>query len=306
MPESRIIPINDQDTKSPAELKRFAISVYRRRWWVAGGTLLSTLLGLTLAFVVKPTYLAETTLVPAQSQMSAGRFSGALGQFGGLTNMIGLQGATKPTVIEAIALLKSRHFTDDFIREHHLLPVLFPDKWNANARQWKRGVRPPNLWDGYRLFNREIRFVDQNRRTGIVTLRIEWHNRVKAAEWANELVEAVNERMRQRTLAETRTTLKYLKAQLSKTHVVPVQNALQDLIEENLKREAMAAVRPDYVFRVVDPAAPADPRRPLRPHKLLYVIIGFFFGLVLSLLGVLTADAVRVLRSWIGETRTSQ
>jgi uncharacterized protein involved in exopolysaccharide biosynthesis len=284
---------------SNENLRRLTISLYRRRWWIVGGTFFCTVAAVILAFVVTPIYLASATLVPVESDMSSSSLMGNLNSLGGLAQFVGLSGLNKPRVTEAITLLKSRQFTEDFIQQRNLLPILFEKRWNAGAGRWKRGARIPDLWDGYRLFDRKIRFVDQNDRTGVVTLRIEWRDPEEAADWANDLVRRVNEEMRERALKETLETLTYLKQELNRTNVVAVQNALQDLIEANLKREAIADVRTDYVFRVVDPAAPPDLRHKFRPHKIVYLIVGFFLGLLLSILAVMTADGMETMERWL-------
>lgn len=270
----------------------------RRRWWIAGIIVLSTMVAGIIAFTVTPIYQASTTLVPAGNGDVPTGVGAALGQLGGLAELAGLQGPQDKTVVEAIALLKSREFTEKFIRDENLLPALFSDRWDPALRQWKPG-RAPDLWDGYQLFDRSIRFVDQDDKTGIVTLRIEWKSPDQAAEWANDLVTRVNAQMQQRALRETDVTLEYLKRELAATKVASVQIALQDLIEANLKRQAIASVRSDYVFRVIDPAAPPNLRDKLRPHRLFYLITGAFFGMILSLFAVVMIDAMQNVGRWI-------
>lgn len=285
-----------------AELKKLTVTLYRHRWWVIGCTLFFTIAAGIISFIVTPTYLAETTLVPTRNGSSASLGASAMGRLGGLAGLVGLSGSNRPVVNEAIALLKSRQFTEDFILDKHLLPVLFPNQWNPKLHRWRLGVKVPDLWKGYMLFNRQIRFVDTNPHTGVITLRIEWRNPKQAANWANALVRRVNAQMRQRALSESAKTLRYLYAELKRTNIVPIQNALQELLEETLKKEAFADVRRDYVFTVVDPAAPPARWDKLRPHKLIYVITGFFFGFVLSVLSLLANDGIKTARTWVSES----
>ncbi len=300
---TKIIDAPSTDIGRHEELRKLTISLFRHRWWVIGCTLLFTVAAGVISFVVTPTYLAETTLVPAQNGIGSGVNRGMFDRLGGLAGLVGMSEANKPMVTEAIALLKSRQFTEDFIRDKDLLPVLFADKWDSKAGRWKSGIETPDLWDGYLLFDHDIRFVDTDRRTGVITLRIEWRDPREAAQWANALVSRVNEEMRRRALTKSAMTLRYLKAELKRTNIVVVRNALQDLIEENLKREALANVTPDYVFTVVDPAAPPDRWDKLRPRKSIYVIAGFFLGSLASVLSVIAADGIRTVRRWIKESR---
>jgi capsule polysaccharide export protein KpsE/RkpR len=254
-------------------------------------------MALVLGFVISPVYQAETALVAADTGEGSITLSGAMGQLGGLAELAGIQGGQSPTVTEALALLQSREFTENFIRDKGLLPELFRRRWDPELHQWKRWTTVPDLWDGYRRFDRKIRFVDDDEKTGIITLRIEWTNPREAADWANELVRRANAEMRERALTEAKTTLEYLNNELKTTKVTAVQAAIQDLIEANLKRKAIADVRQEYVFRVVDPAAPPNRRDKLRPNKLIYAIAGAFFGLLLSFLYVLAVDTTQTIKS---------
>lgn len=280
------------------DLKRWVLVTIRWRWLATSITCLSIVLATVIAFVVTPTYEAKATLMPVESGSSGGLTGGGLGQLGGLAMLAGLQGMRNRTETEAIALLKSREFTENFIVDKHLLPELFPERWDGRLNAWKAGQRVPSLWDGYRRFDRNIRFIDQDEKTGIVTLRIEWRDPREAADWANELVKRVNAAMQSRALVETGTTLEYLKQQLKTTQVASIQNALQDLIEANLKEQALAHVQADYAFRVIDPAAPPDWKDRVSPHRSIYMIAGAFFGALLSMLVIMGVVAVQNIRRW--------
>lgn len=281
------------------DLKRWILVLLRWRWLVISITFLSIVAATVIAFVVTPIYEATTTLMPVQSEGGGGLMGGELGQLGGLAALAGLQGMRNRTKTEAIALLKSRQFTERFIADNHLLPDLFPERWDGSLNAWKTGYRIPTLWDGYRRFDRSVRFIDEDQKTEIVTLRIDLPNRQEAADWANELVKRVNAEMQARAILEASTTLEYLKQQLKVTQVASIQNALQSLIEANLKEQALAHVRSDYAFRVIDPAAPPDPRYRVSPHRLIYMITGAFFGTLLSLLVVMGIVSVQNIRRWV-------
>jgi uncharacterized protein involved in exopolysaccharide biosynthesis len=288
----------ETEPQAREDLRRWVLLLIRWRWLVISITCLSIVVATVIAFVVTPVYEATTTLMPVESGEGGGLMSGGLGQIGGLAALAGLQGMRNRTETEAIALLKSREFTEEFIANQHLLPELFPERWDAKLNAWKPGQKVPSLWDGYRRFDRTIRFIDQDEKTSIVTLRIEWRSPQEAADWTNELVKRVNAAMQSRALTVTGTTLEYLKQELKTTQIASIQNALQDLIEANLKEEALAHVRSDYAFRVIDPAAPPDRKDRVSPHRSLYLISGAFFGAVLSIFVIMGIVAVQNIKRW--------
>lgn len=288
---------------SPAlqlEVKSLVLSIVRRRWWVVSLTLSGICAAGVLAFITPPIYRAETVLVRAESAENSSMVDAAVGQLGGLAALAGI-GGRSASVVEAIAVLKSREFTEDFIRDRNLLPRLFHKRWDERAGAWRSDAKQPNVWDGYKLFDHEIRRVDEDRKTGIVTLQIDWESPVEAADWANDLVRRLNARMKARALQETTTTLQYLTQELPKTDVASVQQAIQRLIESNMKQQALAHARQEYVFRVVDPAGRPDPREKIRPRRVLYLLAGAFFGLLVSLATIVSYDAFRSIRAWLRE-----
>ncbi len=86
-----------------------------------------------------------------------------------------------------IATLRSRRLTEMFIRERRLLPVLFPENWDAAAKTWKlRDGKPnvPSMDAAFKRFDERVRSVDEDRSTGLITLGIEWQDRRAVADWS--------------------------------------------------------------------------------------------------------------------------
>ena len=133
--------------------------------------------------------------------------------------------------------LNSSNFTGRFIEDEKLLPVLFADRWDPAKGRWtvESPEDVPTLADGVRMFDRTIRSVQEDRRTGIVKLSIVWTDREVAAHWANLLVQRVNRDLRQRAIEESQASINYLNAELAKTNVIELREAIYRLLENQLK-----------------------------------------------------------------------
>ena len=182
----------------------------------------------------------------------------------------------------AIATLKSRSLTEKFIQDASLLPVLFESQWDADSRQWKTTdpEKIPALWDAYQLFDSTVRKIHEDRKTGLVTLTVEWYDPESAADWANELVRRANTKLQQDTITESQKAIAYLEQQLAKVSAVEVRQALYSLIEVETKNVAVAHAREEFAFKVIDPAV--APRKKFKPDRRLLVLIGAFLGLFMS------------------------
>jgi uncharacterized protein involved in exopolysaccharide biosynthesis len=64
-------------------------------------------------------------------------------------------------------------------------------------------------------------------------------------------------------------------------------------MESQLKTKAVATVRKEYAFRVIDPAIPSDPDLRLRPHKAQYILIGLVMGFLTGIAMVFLAGERR-------------
>lgn len=233
------------------------------------------------SLAMTPIYRAEVLLAPAPQEGNEGT-SSLVSQLGGIAALVGGSiNNPKDRTAESIATLRSRALASDFIREQNLKPVLFASKWDAVRQTWRDGEDVPTDLEAYDVFDKQIRAVNVDRRTGLVSVLIEWKDPALAASWANRLVTAVNRRRREEAIHEAQQSIKYLEQQLPRTSSVEIQQSIYRLIETHLKTIALANARDEYAFRVIDPAV--APERRVRPKRLLIVALGVVFGLLLAI-----------------------
>lgn len=258
---------------------------WRRRWLIASSaSLVAVAFGLA-ALLMRPLYEAKALLAPVTAEQGLGALSSAIGQLGGLASLVGVEvGNGDARTDEAIAVLRSRKFTRAFIEEKGLLGALYSEKFDVSKGTWKVSVRrPPTIGRAYELFDRKVRFVSRDKKTGLVLLVIQWRDRELAASWTNALVDRLNEEMRVRAIADATASISYLQRELDSTVHVDTRQAINRLVEAKIQQRMMASVTKEYAFRVVDPAAVPDADRPLRPRKTLMLIGGFAVGVLLAL-----------------------
>lgn len=237
-----------------------------------------------IAFLMTPIYRSEVVMAPVQSSQTAGSMLSIAGQLSGLAGLAGLTNEGDETQI-ALATLRGREFTSQFIRENDLLPVLFGGLYDRETRQWSvPGDEQPTLWDGYKVFDQRVRKVSQDNASGIVTVAVEWSDPEIAADWANRLVAALNRRMRTKAEIEAESNLEFLRKQLGQTNLVEVQQGLSRLIEAQINKVMLASSRDEYAFSVIDPAVAADADDFIRPKRPAIVVAGLVAGLLLGIL----------------------
>src|SRR5437588_7279040 len=231
-----------------------AVLQYRWKRWLILLTL-TTVTGLVAALLVPRRYEGELVALPRGTERNA-LLSSLAGQFGGLAALTGLGSSESGQRAEAIQLLQSQILAREFILDNKLLPVLFASDWDERRQSWKWQTRTLN--DAVELFDRHIRDVTEDRRSGLVTVRITWKNPIQAAAWANELVRRANDRLRRRAVARAQGAIDYLKREARAAEAVEVQQTLYRLMEEQYKTLVLANVSEDYAFYVIDRAVAAD------------------------------------------------
>ncbi len=162
--------------------------------------------------------------------------------------------------------------------------MLYERDWDAARGVWKGQERTLN--DAVELFDHRIRNVIEDRRSGLVTLRITWRNPVQAAAWANELVRRANEQLRNRAVVRAQGAIDYLTREARAAETIEVQQSLYRLMEEQYKTLLLANVSSDYSFSVIDPAVAPDAKHYVFPRKGLFGLGGLFFGLIIAIIAV--------------------
>ena len=269
------------------------------RYWlmILGVIIVCARASTVVALVMTPVYRSEIQIAPVSEKDGNSRFAAQLGELGGLAALSGINVEQGRKKNESIATLRSRRFTEQFVKDENLLPVLFHDKWDVENQKWIENDPDaiPTLEDAWKLFDKKIRRISEDRKTGLVVLSIEWKDPSEAARWANELVNRVNEVLRKKAAMESENAIGYLQEQLGKTSVVELQQVVNRLIELEMKEVILANITKEYAFRVIDPAV--VPERPFKPKKVLTVLLGIASGAALGVILAMILNAVRTRRN---------
>lgn len=273
-----------QNTNS--DFDRVAIFLWRHRLMLCVLIGVGAAAGAGLSYSVQPLYKADAILVPSEEMLglNATGALNSLGGLGGLASLVGIgTGGSKEN--EAIATLKSRALTMEYIQAHDLLTILFSNRWDSSAKKWKvsRFGRIPTLEDGYRAFDKRIRAVVENRKTGLTIISVTWKDPVLAKEWTEGLVNAANDLLRTRAIERSSRNLEYLRKASDSTTIMEVKATIYKLMETEIKKQMVAYGGREYAFRVVDPAV--VPERRVYPNRWAFLLTG---AVVLPILGFLS------------------
>lgn len=264
-------------------------SVLEGKWLILGVAAVFAVLAIAYSLMATPIYRAETILSPARD--GTGRAASGLS---GLASLAGIDiGMNDDTVQESIAILKSRKFAEEFIRERNLLPVLFAEQWDPDTESWMvdNPEEIPDIRDAVSLFVDSVIDVTEDPQTGLVTLAVEWSDAQLVATWAAELVARVNEAIRRRDISESEQKLNYLYSELGKANLVELREAISRVIEEQINAMMLAQGKIEYAFKVIDP--PVIPKKRARPQRTLIVVVATLLGGFIGVFVVIARSTLR-------------
>lgn len=292
-----------QTSTGGAEYSIFDIlELLKARWrLIAFITFFTFIASFVTAVVLPVKFEAQALLAPSGKEQGSNRATSIARELATLGAIAGLNLPSSTTTTEtAIAVLRSRKFLVDFTNKYELSTQLFKDQWDSDKKQWivstpsplatlaskLKGVIPnskanlepstfPSAWDKYRAFS-EIISVDYDTETGLITLTVRWRDPEQAATWANLLINELNDYFRLKSIEESRSSIKYLNSQMELTVNNDIRLVMYQLIEEHTKTIALASVKKDFVFEVLDPAIKPDEKS--SPNRKLIVSVGLFFG----------------------------
>jgi uncharacterized protein involved in exopolysaccharide biosynthesis len=271
---------------------------------IIGVTAVFALVSVLYALQLPNQYQASTVLAPANQE--TGGMAGALGKLGGLASMAGISLGDGDSSEAQIAqeVMRSRSFIEAFIETNGLaVEIMAAQGWDADidqllidndqydlkSAQWVR-VPPrgksvqPSGWELYEEFL-ERYSVAEDKKTGLVTVSVEYYSPLLAKDWAKKLVNAINVHMQSRKLQRVNRNIQYLEAQIAKTAIADMREVFYTIIEEQIKSKMLAEASPEYVFETVSPAM--VPEEKSTPKRALICILGTMLGGMLSILWVL-------------------
>jgi uncharacterized protein involved in exopolysaccharide biosynthesis len=313
---SNLTPNNGPFLQTPypddeIDLKELFSVLWSGKWLISAVTGLAAAISVVVALSLPNIYTASALLAPAES--GGGGLSGLMKQYGGLASLAGvsLPGGEEGSRAQlGIQLMKSRAFIGDFVERRDILPELMAvESWNAGSgdiifdaeaydsatKVWIRDVEPPksakpSAQEAHKAFAGALG-VSQAKQTGYVSVSIEHQSPIVAAQWVTWLVEDVNAAVKAQDVSEAEKSIEYLKQQVANTSLADLQAMFFELIQSQTETVMLAEVRPEYVFKTIDPAV--IPEEKSKPSRALICVLGTLLGGMLGVVIVLIRHYAR-------------
>ncbi|MCG8315925.1 MAG: Wzz/FepE/Etk N-terminal domain-containing protein [Pseudomonadales bacterium] len=290
------------------DLRALWNELWNAKWLIVFLSLVFIALSSLYAISIPNQFKASTLLSPATTSNS-NSLAGLAGQFGGLASLAGvnLNGSSSgdKTAI-ALYLLKTWGFLETFVHDNQLEVEVYAvtgwdsstnsliineeifneetQKWNLSDELLDSGHTKPTGWMLFERIRNRIT-VDQDVKTGLVTLSVEHYSPEVAKKWVDLLVIAINDHIKQQDRRDALKSIAYLEKKIQTTSISEMRSIFYQLIEEQTKTLMLAEISDEYVLKTIGPAK--IPEEKSKPNRLLIVVLGALVGGTLSILIVL-------------------
>ncbi|MDI4652067.1 Wzz/FepE/Etk N-terminal domain-containing protein [Pseudoalteromonas shioyasakiensis] len=250
-------------------------------------------------------------IVVSSTINEGGKLSGSLG---GLASMAGISlggGEMSPEVVKES--LVSNSFLGNFVKENNLGSILFAAEsfdpstkkfvfdesiYDSNLGEWTREVKYPQevipAIDELAKKLKESLVVGYDRKTKLITVTLSSYSPDFAKETLTLLISDFNMFMKNKEKEEAELTIKYLKDKLNREQVSEIRLALQQLLEEQLKKLALAETKTEYALKVIDNPLRASQKS--SPRRSIICLAITLFGTAFCTLLLLTFRIARLER----------
>jgi uncharacterized protein involved in exopolysaccharide biosynthesis len=278
------------NTVQDVGLRDLVADFVRARYLILGSAVAGAVLAAVFGMLSPDLYEARVVVAPNLEEANTGNLSSLsslASQYSGLAALAGLSLGGGGKKDEAVAVLKSELLTSAYIREQRLLPVLFANRWDAAKGVWRKGLlggKDPTVWRANQLFDKKVRRVVTDTKTGLIELDVRWRDPALAAKWANDLVARTNQHLRAKAIDEAARNIRYLNEQAKNTEIVEARRAINSLLEQEINKEMLARGREEYALKVIDPAV--APEKPATMSTRFLTVVGFVVGGFFAVLAV--------------------
>lgn len=287
--------INNLDDHDDINVRELFSIIWNKKKFLAISLSFSAVIAIIIALYLPNIFTSSAILSPADDQQS----NAGMSQAAGLASIVGMtlpaQAADKTT--EAIERVQSFEFFNKFFLPNILLKDLMAvSRWNSESNDisyirslinspegtWRN--EEPSSQSAYKQY-KKMMTISQDKKTSFVTLSIKHKSPFVAQEWAQLIIDKINQSMRDEDKNKALRSVKYLNTQIRQTSYEQVKQSISALQQQQFKSLMLIEANDDYIFKVLN--SPIAPEFKSEPRRSLIVIFGTLIGVMLSIFFVL-------------------
>lgn len=293
------------DLEDEIDLKALFYVLLERKWIILSVTAFVSIVGVIFSLFLPNIYESKALLAPVDAKNSISRSLGGYGSLAGLAGINLPSGIEEGNTAKAIKKIVSLSFFEDNILTDIYLPDLMavkswdPDTnkvvydkniYNTKTNAWVRNYsyphkQIPSAQESYEEFIEEHLSLSEDKKSGFITISIKHQSPYLAKQWAELIVNEVDNFYRIKDKLESEKAVNYLNKQISMTSISEIQKVLAELLQEETQKLTLIEANQFYVFEYIDPPAVMEEKS--SPKRALIFILTTILGGILGILSVL-------------------
>ena len=243
-------------------------------------------------------YRSHSILAPTSQEDS---LSSMLGSYSSLAGIAGISLPSEPAnkSVEAIERIISFNFFSNYFLPNIKLENLFASKgwdqledkiiyddniFDSYKNKWVRDEdfpkkAKPSEQEAYEVYLEIIKISEDNN-TGFVKLSIDSYSPNIAQKWLEIIIYNINESMRLEDKELTLDYINYLNQAFKETTQSEIRESITQLLQVQMQKFMVTEYSKDYIFKYIE--QPLAPEEEDSPNRMLIVILGSFFGFIVS------------------------
>ena len=256
---------------------------------IVGG---AALLAVVVSLLMTNIYRSEATITARQQDKAEGGSAlAALRRVAGIAgDVVGFGGGGDVDKIEA--LLKSRELVRRVVEKNGLFPRLFEGEWDPKKKEWKENPAP-TIQDAYKLFKDGLLTVSRDRKTEIVTVKIDHEDPQFAKQLVDYYLTELSETLREETLNDAAENQRFLREQLDKTFDALLREKISNLLAKEIEKETFARAQKYYSFIVLDPPLASDLDKKVKPKRAIICTLSVVVACFVAVFAAFFAEYVQ-------------
>ena len=284
------------------DLREWLDVLWRKKKFIILVTTFFALGSVVYALSLTNYYRSEAVLIITDESSKASPLQG----LGGIASMAGLnlQNSGQDKSMLVLETLKSRVFLSHLLDFDDVLPSLMAPKiyeintkkliydeeiYDSENKTWVREIKDggnskPSYLEAYDTYKQQV-IITRDANPNLITISVEHISPIFAKDFLQLIIDETDELMRQKDLKESSDAIRFLSAEMSKSSLVSMKDAINQLVQSRLEMQMMARISADYILQVVEP--PFIPEKKFKPQRSLICIIGTLIGAALAIFWIL-------------------
>lgn len=296
---------NDENKTLDINLIELIKDIFSKKIVVLSFIIFFVAISLCISLFIKDKY-TSTALIKLSNQGDSPSFSSLSSQYGGIASLAGLSLPSSGENQEeyVIEFIKSKDFLKHLLNFEDVKINLFaiksfdkktktveydPSIYDSKSKKWVRDVNDmqtvePSYIELHKLYLEDIN-IFKDRQSNFIQIEYTNISPYFSKSFIDLIIGELNEILRQRDLNESTEAINYLAQEQLKAKTLAVNEAIANLMEEQLKTQMLSNLLEDYKVEYIDPAF--IPEEPSSPNRLLLIILGALLGFFVSIIYIL-------------------